>query len=116
MKKHLILTTLACLTLMFFASCGKPNKLVGTWVEPKEEGSSFDEQGFTLLEDGGIICINMGYYDYQTWEKVDEQLIVKGTYTGSNPHDFCDTLNIVRVTDEELVLEQGGYEITYVKR
>lgn len=116
MKKHLILTALSALFVTFMASCGNDSKIAGTWVQPKAEGSLVDEQGFTLLEDGNIICINTGFVEYQTWEKKGNQLIICGQYTGTAPHDFCDTMNIVQISKESMVLEQGGYEVTYVRR
>ena len=117
MKKHLRLIALCCFAGMLFTSCDNGNKkIIGTWIQPKDEMSIIDEQGFTLLEDGEVLDINNGYYNYQSWEKTGEKLILKGAYTGTNPHEFCDTMNIKEVTDEHLILEQGGYEVTYVRK
>lgn len=116
MRKHLILSALCCAMALFFTSCGNKNNIIGTWVEPKAESSFIDEQGFTLLEDGGIVNINNGNYDYRNWEKQGDKLILTGAYTGMNPHDFCDTMNIVEITEEHMILEQGGYQITYVRK
>lgn len=117
MKKHLSMMAFCCFAGLLLTGCkDKGPNVVGTWVQPKDESSFVDEQGFTLLEDGGVIGINMGYSEYKTWEVVDNQLILCGEYIGTNPHAVNDTLNIVEVNDEHLVLEQGGYEISYEKR
>ena len=100
---------------MFFASCGsKP--LEGTWVEPAKEDGIVGEIGFTLLEGGEVLPINMGYAEFKTWEKKGNKIIFKGQYTGTNPHEFADTLTIIEHTDEKLVLEQAGYEVTYQRK
>ena len=117
MKKHLRMIVFCCFAGMLFTSCDNSDKkIIGTWVQPKEETSFIDEQGFTLLDDGEVVSINSGNYNYTSWEKQGGKLIVKGAYTGSNPHEFCDTMNIKEVTDEHLILEQGGYEVTYVRK
>lgn len=117
MKKYLRMIVFCCFTGMLFTSCDNSDKkIIGTWVQPKEETSFIDEQGFTLLDDGEVVSINSGNYNYTSWEKQGGKLIVKGAYMGSNPHEFCDTMNIKEVTDEHLILEQGGYEVTYVRK
>lgn len=117
MKKHLSLFLFCCLAGLLFTSCDNSDKkIIGTWIQPKAESSFVDEQGFTLLEDGEVLSINSGNYNYQSWEKQGDILIIKGAYTGTNPHEFCDTMNIKEITDERMVLEQGGYEVTYEKK
>jgi hypothetical protein len=115
MVKHLRIIALCGFMGLFFASCGsKP--IEGTWVEPAKEDGIVGEIGFTLLKDGSVVPINMGYSEFQTWEKVGKQLIFKGQYTGTNPHEFSDTLNIMELTDDKLVLEQAGYTVTYQRK
>lgn len=115
MYKQLGIIALCGLMGLFLASCSRPS-LVGTWVEPAQEDGITGEIGFTLLEGGEVLPINMGYSEFKTWEKKDNKLIFNGQYTGTNPHDFSDTLNIVEITDEKLVLEQAGYQVTYQKK
>ena len=100
---------------LFFASCSQPS-VVGTWVEPAREDGMTSEMGFTLLENGEVIPINMGYVEFQHWEKSGDMLYLSGAYTGTNPHDFVDTMKIVKIDDKELVLEQAGYQVTYQKK
>lgn len=115
MNKHLITIVLACLMAVAFASCSHPS-VVGTWVEPASEDGITGEKGFTLLENGDIVPINMGYAEFKTWEQSGDMIYFKGTYTGTNPHDFVDTMKIVKVDDQELVLEQAGYTVKYQKK
>ena len=99
-----------------FTACNNAS-LIGTWVEPADESSVFGECGFTLLKDGTVTPINMGYREYHAWEKVGDQLILKGRYTGTNPRDFADTLWIDEVTKEHLVLKDfGNYSVTYQRK
>lgn len=100
---------------LLFVSCGSKS-LEGTWIEPAKEDGIVGEIGFTLLKDGTVIPINMGYSEFQTWEKVGKQLIFNGQYTGTNPHEFSDTLTIMEHTENMLVLEQAGYTVTYQRK
>jgi len=43
-------------------------------------------------------------------------VMLKGTYTGTNPHDFVDTMRIVKLDETQLVLEQAGYTVTYQRK
>ena len=115
MAKHLRIIALCGILGLFFASCSHPS-VVGTWVEPANEDGITSEIGFTLLENGEVIPINMGYVEFKNWEKSGDMLYMKGTYTGTNPHDFVDTMKIVKVDDQQLVLEQGGYQVMYQKK
>ena len=115
MKKNLLLITAGLLLGMFTACNNAP--LTGTWVEPADENSVFGECGFTLQKDGTVIPHNMGYREYSTWEKVGDQLILKGKYTGTNPREFADTMWIDEVTKEHLVLKDlGNYSVTYQRK
>ena len=99
-----------------FVSCSRPS-IVGTWVEPAAEGSLLGEVGFTLLENGKVENINTGFREYKTWEKVGDQLILKGKVTGTNPHEFADTMWIDELTEEKLVLKDlGNFSVTYQRK
>ena len=115
MAKHLRIIALCGFVTLFLASCGSKS-IEGTWVEPAKEDGIVGEIGFTLLKDGTVVPINMGYSEFNAWEKSGKNLILKGKYTGTNPHDFVDTLHIVKLTDEELTLEQAGYTVTYQRK
>ena len=115
MNKHLISIVLTLAMGLFFTSCGNKS-LEGTWIEPAKEDGIVGEIGFTLLKDGSVVPINMGYSEFNAWEKVGDKIIFKGHYSGTNPHEFMDTLRIVKLTDTELVLEQAGYTVTYERK
>lgn len=114
MNKRLIFIALTLFMGLVMASCGTKS-LEGTWVEPAAE-YGLGDVGFTLLQNGEVVSINTGYREYKQWEKVGKKLIIKGEYTGTNPHEFADTLDIISVDDEKLVLGQGEYRVTYQKR
>lgn len=115
MTKYLKIIALCGVLGLVFASCSHPS-IVGTWVEPAAEDGMTGEIGFTLLEDGGIIPINMGYVELKNWEKSGDMILFKGSYTGTNPHDFVDTMRLVKVDETQLVLEQAGYTVTYQRK
>ena len=112
MNKHLITIVLASAMGLFLASCGN-NSLVGTWVEPAAEDSYLGEVGFTLLENGEVKSINTGFREYTHWEQNGKTLIIKGVINGSVPTEFADTLDIISVDKEKLVVGSDGYSVTY---
>ena len=115
MNKHLAIIALSFIMGLFMASCGQ-KPLEGTWVEPAAEGSLLGEVGFTMLENGEMISINTGFREYKSWERVGKKLIIKGMINGSDPHEFVDTLDIIKLDDQQLVVGQDGYSVTYQKK
>ena len=115
MKKRLIIIALCGIMGLLFASCSRPS-IIGTWVEPAAEDGILPEKGFTLHENGDVVPINMGHAEFKTWERSGDQIFFKGTYTGMNPHDFVDTMKIVKLDETQLVLEQAGYTVTYQRK
>ncbi len=115
MNKHLTVIVLSFVMGLFFTSCNQP-KLEGTWVEPAAEGSLLGEVGFTLLENGEMLSVNTGFREYKSWEKIGKKLIIKGMINGSSPHEFVDTLEIISIDDQSLVLGQDGYSVAYQRK
>ena len=115
MNKHLIVIALCAMIGLASASCSRPS-IVGTWVEPAAEGSLLGDVGFTLLENGEVVSINTGFREYTTWEKVGDQLILNGVTNGSTQSSFADTNNIISLSENELVIGQDGYSVTYQRR
>ncbi len=114
MKKLFGISAFMAFAALSFTSC-QP-KITGTWMDGLSN-ESMEESGFTLLEDGTALPINMGYREYYAWEKKGDNLILKLLYTGTNPHEDADTLKIIKVTKEELFLEDGGGNpITYKRK
>ena len=135
MIKHLIIIVFAGCMGLFVASCdGKTTSnsekstnemsasniddpIVGTWVEPAVEGSLLGEVGFTLLKNGEVKSINTGFREYKSWERIGDQLVIRGMINGYNSQDFADTLNIVSVDEQQLVLsDKDGYQVTYQRK
>lgn len=110
MKKVLLISALALSFLMI--SCTSP--LVGTWIQPQTEFTQ--EQGFVLYKDGTAADINVDYVKYESWEKNGDNLILKGKNVGSVKKDFSDTLFIEKVDDNELILSQSGYTVTFKRK
>ena len=115
MSKHLITIVLVSLMGLVMASCGN-NSLVGTWVEPAAEGSYLGEVGFTLLENGEVKSINTGFREYTRWEPKGKRLIISGVINSSVPSEFADTLDIISIDKEKLIVGSDGYSVTYQKK
>ena len=115
MNKRLIVTVLCGIMVLLFASCSHPS-LTGTWTEPLPEGSTLEESGFTLFENGEMKEFNMPNRVYHSWEKVGDMVYFKGAYTGTNPHEFVDTMKLVKLDEQQLVLEQAGYQVVYKRK
>ena len=116
MKRGFFFIAISLLMGLGFSACNNAS-LLGTWIDPADEDSVFGETGFTLEKDGTVTPINMGYREYNAWEKVGDQLILKGNYTGTNPRPFADTMWIDEVTKEHLVLKDlGNYSVTYQRK
>lgn len=111
----MIIIALCGIMGLAFASCSRPS-IVGTWVEPAAEGSLLGEVGFTLLENGEVENINTGFREYKTWEKKGDLLILTGVTTGYSNEKFSDTNNIISLSENELVIGQDGYSVTYSRK
>ena len=115
MNKRLIIIALCGMMGLVFASCSRPS-IVGTWVEPAVEGSLLGDVGFTLLEDGKVVSINTGFREYQSWKRVGDKLILNGVTNGTVQSSFADTNNIISLDENQLVIGQDGYSVTYQRR
>ena len=115
MNKRLIIIALCGMLGLTFVSCSRPS-IVGTWVEPAAEDSYLGEVGFTLLENGEVKSINTGFREYTHWEQKGKKLIIKGMINGSVPSEFADTLDIISVDQQQLVVGSDGYTVTYQKK
>ena len=115
MYKHLIFIALALGLSFFMVSCSDPS-LEGTWVEPAAEDSYLGEVGFTLLKNGEVKSINTGFREYTHWEQRGKKLIISGNINGSVPSHFADTLDIISVDKNQLVVGSDGYSVTYQKK
>lgn len=113
MKIHHLLFLL--LTITYFSCSENSGSITGSWVI-EMPGQPQHKQGFTLKEDGRAIAINMGYMNFETWEKQGDKLILSGKKEQSGEMtDFKDTLKIVSVADSALTVEKDGVQIHYSK-
>ena len=115
MNNKLISIILASAVALVLASCNN-TPITGTWIDVSSSNQFVDSIGIILNEDHTVVPINSGFNEYKTWERVGDDLLLKGVYTGTNPHDFTDTLYIVRLKKDSLILRQRSYELPFVRR
>ena len=127
-KKHIItkktkLLTYSLLSLIAgslgMTSCAKTEScsLEGTWMQPIP-GMSDAEQGFELHADGTASSVNMATLQYESWMQLDlETLVLNGMSLGNQcTLSFSDTLQLVRVTEDSLLLRRGSLTLSYPRR
>ncbi len=111
--KSIIITA----TLISFIGCSSNNnKFDGNWIEVMP--FSIDVvQGMNLNPDGKAKSIGMATLQYERWKAEDDKLILWGKSIGNGQTiDFSDTLTIVSVTADSLLLDKHGrYRIKYYK-
>ena len=89
------------------ASCGGA-AVEGTWVEPIPGMAG--EQGFTLEKGGRAESVNMATLKYDC-------LVLTGQSIGNGQTlQFTDTLRIVKVDSDNLVVERGGTTSTFRRK
>lgn len=94
-----------------------PDKIgiIGSWIEPIP-GQSDQVQGLKLEAEGKASSINMHTLLYETWEQQGEKIILKGKSIGNGQTiSFSDTLKIVKLTADTLVLRKGSFERVYTR-
>lgn len=70
-----------------------------------------------LNKDGTASSVNMATLKYDEWRICDESLILSGTSIGNGvSFRFTDTLNIVRVDADSLILSKGDSSFGYARR
>ncbi|KAA0989532.1 lipocalin family protein [Dyadobacter aurulentus] len=112
MTKH----TFFFLLFIFFLDCtNDPGLITGNWVTQISDQSTH-KQGFTLHDDGQASSINLNAKRYDSWERQDNLLILKGSDEGqAGGSEVIDTLRIISVADSSLVLENHGKRVRYSK-
>lgn len=110
--RHLLVLLL---TAGCFSCSNESGSITGSWVIEMPDQPQH-KQGFTLKEDGRAVAINMGYMNFEKWEKQGDKLILSGKKERSGEMtDFKDTLKIIAVADSMLTVEKGGQQIRYYK-
>lgn len=80
----------------------------GSWVEPNPINSQ-EVQGFTLNQDGTATSINMATLVIKSWNLENKILILQYQSIGNGQTiDGADTLNVVKLNADSLVLSQNG--------
>lgn len=83
--------------------------IAGSWVEPNPIDAT-QNQGFTLVNTGDASSINMATLVYKSWNMLGfDSLVLSGQSIGNKQTiDFCDTMRIVKLDADSLVLANGG--------
>ena len=101
-------TLIACLTLGLIScsNTGYEKKILGSWCEPIP-GRAQDVQGIKFQKDATR--------QYKSWKINGKTLILEGESTGNRQTlHFSDTLNIIQLDKDQLILKKGvGYQIHY---
>lgn len=89
--------------------------LEGTWTRPIPGQSG--RQGFTLRADGSAESVNMATLKYSAWAQPDDTTLVLTATSQGNGTSFTsdDTLTLVRLTADSLVLRKGQLLLEYTK-
>lgn len=88
----------------------------GSWIEPVPSMPDM-VQGVTLENGGKASSINMATLQYETWEKNGDKLVLSGKSIGNHQTiSFSDTLQIEKLTTEELILKKGDLVIKYQRK
>ncbi|MEG1673347.1 MAG: lipocalin family protein, partial [Alistipes sp.] len=88
----------------------------GEWVEPNPIDAQ-QAQGFITKEDGSVETINMATLVYKSWDFDLTDLILHGQSIGNGePIDFSDTLNVVKLNADSLVLASKGAVVYRLSR
>ena len=105
--------------LLLAACAGTPHgeiPLTGYWIErmPANPGLI---QGVRLDPDGGAASIGMHTLRYTGWQRLEGRLLLTGQSIGNGQTlGFTDTLDIVRLSTDSLILgKDGRYRIEYVR-
>lgn len=103
--------------LGILAACGGNSmSVVGAWVEPIP-GMEGQVQGIKIEEGGNASSINMATLVYESWKQNGDQLILTGKSIGNGQTiEFADTLEIIKLTADSLILNKGEMEIQYTKQ
>ena len=115
MKKGKMFFAGAAAVMTFvLASCGGA-AVEGTWVEPIPGMDG--EQGFSLEKGGHAESVNMATLKYETWSCKGDCLVLTGQSIGNGQTlQFTDTLRIVKVDSDNLVVERGGTTSTFRRK
>ena len=105
MRKCIFTAFLAASALS--VACQKAPGITGDWIEPVP-GMEQAVQGFRLEENGKAVSVNMATLRYERWTREGDLLLLSGVSIGNRQTlTFCDTLKVLKITDDSLVLQNG---------
>ncbi|MEG1621815.1 MAG: lipocalin family protein [Alistipes sp.] len=88
----------------------------GAWVEPNPIDKA-QSQGFIINQDGSVEMINMATLKYQKWDFDLKDLILSGQSIGNGKTiEFADTMNVVKLDADSLVLASKGNVVYQMAR
>ncbi|MDY3979095.1 MAG: lipocalin family protein [Tidjanibacter sp.] len=103
-------------TLMLVFGCGRAADICGSWVEPVE-GQPGMVQGIELRADHSARSIGMATLLFERWQLSDDKLILSGESIGNGQTiAFSDTLAVVRLTPDSLLLSRGAHLIRLARQ
>lgn len=81
--------------------------IIGSWVEPIPGIGG--EQGIKIEENGKASSINMATLVYEKWQQPDDKTLILSAKSIGNKvtSDFNDTLKLVKLTSDSLILLRG---------
>lgn len=81
----------------------KPEELFGSWVNKESE------MGFTLMKDGKAASINMATLDYNSWQLIENKIILNSTSKGVSNPVTTDEIYVIRdITPVSMVLSPSN--------
>lgn len=107
-KRKPIIYWLTILFLANFSACCTPEKeIVGSWIQPIP-GQPGRFQGIIFQSGGQAASLNMVTLQYESWRIHEGRLVLTGKSIGNRQTlSFADTLDIVRLSADTLVLKRG---------
>lgn len=88
--------------------------IAGAWVEPIPGQDGV--QGIKFENNGTASSINTATLIYNSWFMDADNLILSGVSIGNGQNiDFMDTVKIVKLTSDSLILDRRGYISRYSK-
>ncbi len=89
--------------------------LEGEWLQPVP-GMAALQQGFRLQAGGKAGSVGMATLQYESWSRERDELVLTGCSIGNGQTiPFADTLRIVRLSADSLVVACRGGEQIFVK-
>ena len=92
----------------------KREELCGIWIQPVPD--SHIVQGVELKLDGSARSVNMATLRYDSWQLASGSIILHGLSIGNGVSgEFSDTLEILKLTPDSLILQKGRLIMQYSK-